>query len=423
MKMSITSARKFYLATVGLFLVTCTQSVLAADWPMFRHDANHTGRTAERVTGTMKHVWSTKLGDKILSSPAVVGGVVYVGSREKVQMRTEGTRITHVEMGALNAVNAKTGKLLWKYVGTSSDPMGWVDSSPAVAGGVIYFCARDGYLYAVTTQGHLKWKYHCKGTNMSSPLVLNGVVYFGSGFPNKEVFAVDAATGKPKWKFETGQMVYSSPAASEGIVYIGSDDGKFYALQAQTGSKKWAYDTTGGVYFSSPMVANGIAYCVPGDYDKNIYAVNASTGKTIWKVSSDSTNNYVCSPALGDGVVYAGTGMPQQKLYALDLKNGKEKWNTLLGSTTGQMFTSSPAVSGKVLFVGAGAANSGEPGSGRILALDAATGKIRGEIPTDEAVVSSPAISNGMLFVGSLGGTLYGVSVGSESSTKAHRKQ
>src|SRR5215469_2763517 len=72
---------------------------------------------------------------------------------------------------------------------------------------------------------------------LSSPVVWNSVVYYGSGDTN--IYALDAATGALKWKFKTGDVVHASPAISDGVLFVGSWDSYFYALEASTGKEKW----------------------------------------------------------------------------------------------------------------------------------------------------------------------------------------
>jgi outer membrane protein assembly factor BamB len=57
---------------------------------------------------------------------------------------------------------------------------------------------------------------------LSSPVVANGAVYFGSGDTN--IYALDAASGALKWKFKTGDVVHASPAISDGILFVGRWD-------------------------------------------------------------------------------------------------------------------------------------------------------------------------------------------------------
>ena len=44
------------------------------------------------------------------------------------------------------------------------------------------------------------------------------------------LYAIDAVTGTEKWRFTTGNDVLSSPAVVNGVVYVGSNDGYLYAL-------------------------------------------------------------------------------------------------------------------------------------------------------------------------------------------------
>ena len=61
----------------------------------------------------------------------------------------------------------------------------------------------------------------------SSPAVANGVVYVGSDDHN--TYALNATTGGKLWSYTTGGQV-SSPAVANGVVYVGSFDGNVYAI-------------------------------------------------------------------------------------------------------------------------------------------------------------------------------------------------
>ncbi len=71
--------------------------------------------------------WTFTANDDVVSSPAVAGTVVYVGSED----------------GNFYAVNRMTGEKLWSYA------MGdQISSSPAVGNGMVYIGSHDGKLYA-----------------------------------------------------------------------------------------------------------------------------------------------------------------------------------------------------------------------------------------------------------------------------------
>jgi outer membrane protein assembly factor BamB len=62
----------------------------------------------------------------------------------------------------------------------------------------------------------------------SSPAVANGLVYVGSY--NGNVYELNAKTGAKLWSYATGNMVESSPVVVNGMVYVGLDDYNVYAF-------------------------------------------------------------------------------------------------------------------------------------------------------------------------------------------------
>ena len=106
---------------------------------------------------------------------------------------------------------------------------------------------------------------------------MNGVVYAGS--QDKNVYALDAYSGKLIWKYATGGSIEDSPAVAGGMLYIESDDGYLYCLNAQSGVLNWHTSVDSNLHFtyanlmltSSPVVTGGIVYI--GSLDGNLYAL------------------------------------------------------------------------------------------------------------------------------------------------------
>lgn len=150
----------------------------------------------------------------------------------------------------------------------SASTAAYINSSPAVANGIVYIGSEDRNVYAFNaTTGTLLWKTPTGDLIHSSPAVANGIVYIGS--TDNKLYAFDAMTGKPRWTLTTGDRIYSSPTVANGIVYVSSQDHKLYALDAITGAILWTY-TTGDAIDSSPAVANGMVYV--GSFDGKVYA-------------------------------------------------------------------------------------------------------------------------------------------------------
>ena len=230
--------RAKYWLLIGSVLLAA-HAADAADAPMFRGDAQHSGSYEGRGVAALGGVkWTFRSGGQFIASPAVASDTVYQGGTD----------------GFLYALARASGALKWKF-----ETRGRIVSSPAVAGGAVYFLSYDGNLYAVdAASGALKWKFatggekrfsarHLHGSEpaaetapdpwdcyLSSPTVWNGAVYFGSS--DSFVYAVDAASGTLRWKFKTGDVVHASPAMAGGVLFIGSWDTYFYALDAATGA-------------------------------------------------------------------------------------------------------------------------------------------------------------------------------------------
>jgi FOG: WD40-like repeat len=354
----------------------------------FRANPAHTGVfNAPGPSAFHKVKWQFQAKAQILSSPTVAGNTVYFGSNDH----------------RLYAVDLETGAKKWEF---KTD--GRVASSPAVSNGLIYFPSYDSNFYALdAASGKLKWKFKTDGERrftakhlhgvepaaervpdpfdfyLSSPLVANGSVFFGSG--DSSVYALDATTGSLKWKFKTGDVVHASPAYADGTLFTGSWDTYFYALDAETGKEKWRFKTgedheiynqTG--LQASPAVADGVVYF--GCRDSKFYAVDAKSGRQLWAFSNKGSW-VINSAAIKDGKVYFATS-DTGLLRALDAKTGGEFFT--LDFNHWPMF-SSPAIAGNMMYLGSH--------QGRLLAIDLTTQKLAWYFETDAAKKNGPALT------------------------------
>ena len=348
---------------------------------MFHHDLKHTGYTESPAPNTNQTLWNYTTGSWVGSSPAVVGGIVYVGSGD----------------GNVYALNATTGAKIWKY--TTGDA---VFSSPAVADGKVYIGSGNMYqglgngaIYCLdASSGAFVWNFTTRPWVESCPAVADGVVFVGSG--DRNVYALNATTGTEIWSYKTGGWVVSSPAVVGGVVFVGSNDTKVYALNAYTGARIWSY-ATGGWVDSSPAVADGVVFV--GSCDRNVYALNAATGTLIWNFT---TGYWVeSSPAVVGGVVYVGSD--DWDVYALNASTGAYIWNY---ATVGVVLSSPGVADGKVYV---GSWNGwGDIGLAPFYCLNASTGAFIWSYETNAPTIDgSPAVADGVVFVGSDDGTVY----------------
>ena len=190
----------------------------------------------------------------ISSSPAVSNDTVYIGSDD----------------GRIYALDATTGELRW-----TKDTDGTELSSPAVVGEIVYISWSDmvgvyksgGVTAFFTSTGGVAWKIRAGSGAGSSPSVSRGVLYVG--LADSTVNAYDATRGGLLWERALGGGVGSKPAIADKLLYIGSGDGRVYGLDKPTGQELWSYKT-GDEVASSPAITDGVLYV--GSADGNVYA-------------------------------------------------------------------------------------------------------------------------------------------------------
>jgi len=419
---------------------TFASAVHAQDSPMFRNDPVHSG-IYKAGPSSFHHVkWTFRSHGEVNSTPAIVNGFVYVGSND----------------GNLYSLDEQTGVVKWTFTSKARIP-----SSPAVADGLVYFGSYDGTFYAVhATDGKLEWKFSNSGERryagthlhgsipvgetmpdpfdvyLSSPVVWDGTVYFGSGDGN--IYALDAHTGSIHWKFQTGDVVHASPAIADGKLFVGSWDSYFYSLDAATGKELWRFKTGDdpdihnrvGIQ-SSATVSGGTVYF--GCRDSNLYALDADTGHMRWHFSNHGSW-VITSPVVREGKVYFATS-DSATLHVLDAHDGQS-----LGSLKFQWpFFGSPSIAGNALYL------AGQ--DGKLIAIDLASRKTLWTFQTegsrknlaglsnsegdpdyqsafaslfyDDAIIgvakmhsvgmilTSPVVSDNIVFIGSTDGNLY----------------
>jgi outer membrane protein assembly factor BamB len=129
-------------------------------------------------------------------------------------------------------------------------------------------------------------------------------LFFGSSVDGR-IHCQNLSDGQDVWTFFTDAPVRLAPMVADGRVFIGSDDGWVYCLSAKDGSVVWKLRAgpnderilaRGRMISRWPvrtgvLVDDGIAYFGAGVFPHEnvyLYAVEAATGKVIWRNDSIS---------------------------------------------------------------------------------------------------------------------------------------
>ncbi|MDB5393361.1 MAG: quinonprotein alcohol dehydrogenase [Rhodospirillales bacterium] len=181
---------------------------------------------------------------------------------------------------------------------------------------------------------------------------------------------VFAADGGPDLK---------QPAGKEWPAVAGSWDNSRYSTlkQIDTANVKtlggaWVHKFDGETSRASPVIADGMMFITAGAH---VYAFNPATGEQIWAFQPEAaTSGMYKGVAVGAGLVYVG--LSNGHIVALKEKTGELVWTGAVSDDPplkGQALPAGPTyVNGMVI---TGMANGDYGLAGRIVALDAKTGK------------------------------------------------
>jgi len=155
---------------------------------------------------------------------------------------------------------------------------------------------------------------------------------------------------KLKWAFgfDGDVTAFAPPTVIDGQIFVGSAAGLIHAMRADTGCLQWVYQANGPVRSSILVAPVGRKHALLfGDMTGWFYALDAETGKLLWKVqveTHDSTR-LTGGPAAWDGTVYVPVASWEEtragdpdyacctfrgSLVALRIGDGKQLWKTYM---------------------------------------------------------------------------------------------
>lgn len=388
-----------------------------ADWTQFRlQDTNNVA-----IAGTMQTSWKISTGGAFSSSPAIAGGVLYVGNNS----------------GLLSAIDPQTGRTLWTYraanplmsapivyqnavivgEGDENSPQGASPSHPIRVG------KPPSALIALDRHtGKVLWKVALPGSGMPTPAIIGGVLVHHNGAGH--VMAIDPRTGHVFYDRDLhsiASMVAAVPMANGFFVTTGVDSNAVWMLNSKDGSVVWqsAFSPTASGIGDCPPVTDGTRiYCnyvmppssaVPIQTERQAtfraYAIDAVNGKRLWDTPLDTgvlpKRNESAIPLLADGTLYMGSSL-SPTIHAIDPATGAVKW---------VMRTHGPVKGG---IVDAGGTLYFGDLAGYVWAVKASNGSVVGvknmHTPFN---VASPIVAGQTLIIGSRGGTLAAVPLAS----------
>ena len=261
---------------------------------------------------------------------------------------------------------------------------------PTLGYGKMFLAQQKGLFFALNAKtGLVSWRKSLGRCAASSPTVGRGVVYqsymhrvvCSQDQPGADGFVVawDAKTGRERWRYKT-EPVESSPLLHGNRLFVGSWDNAVHAINAKTGKRIWRFQASNQVNTSAAWWKGRIFIA---DDSGTLYALSAKTGKLLWS-SGAGTEFWYATPTVAYGRVYIGN--TDGTMYVYGAKTGNLLWAKPLGT----YIYGAAAVYKRKVFVGTY--------DGKFYALDAATGDTRWVRNANGAVHAAPTVMDGLVY-------------------------
>lgn len=228
--------------------------------------------------------------------------------------------------GTVHAIMKSDGTEAWQFkTGGEKQWDTWDHrlSTPTVDHERIYFGSGDHYIYGLNKRnGAFRWKVKTGGI-IHSEAALDGDKVIVGSYDGK-LYGVDRANGKLLWTFKTVGNAYfrngaiaGSPLVADGVAYFGSRDYNLYGVLTSTGTGAWNYRTASWVV-SKPLLLDGNLYITNSDAP-GLMAIGEKSGREKWKTPLN-LNSY--GRSVGIGTTYVATSAQDGRVYLMKRDGG-----------------------------------------------------------------------------------------------------
>ena len=169
-------------------------------------------------------------------------------------------------------------------------------------------------------------------------------------FPTEApLMALNAETGAERWQLDTPAIFWEdSLSLTLDDILVAGENGRLLAISPKSGIGEWEVNLDGDMLFP-PFLDRYVLFTPTSQADaKNstgtaIFALNASTGETLWRYKTKSKN--LITPARGKDLVFvAGNSESASSLYAFSAAKGELRWEYSLDDHVKSLFANDEMV-------------------------------------------------------------------------------
>ena len=190
------------------------------------------------------------------------------------------------------------------------------------------------------------WDSDKAGLGYSGFTIQDGILFTMGAFDKSEsLLAFNADSGDKLWSIKVGELLTNgwgdgprmSPSVSEGKVYALGGKGNLICVDIKSGKKLWqkslVHDLGGKVpgwgYTESVLIDNGKIICTPGGEKGTLAALDANSGRTLWRTTDFTDGAQYSSPI---AVTHRGQAqyvqLVMKNVVGVDPQNGSILWKS-----------------------------------------------------------------------------------------------
>jgi len=242
------------------------EPLLIGDRLVIPTDADPNGHVYSFNVASGELQWKLAFEKGVATSPLLVGDCV----------------VAVTAVGEVVAIDAKSGKVVWRKA-----PAGALQSltsipSPAAAGTRIFVADNTDKIFALdATTGATVWRGTLAARPNTALVVVGSSVVVGTADGYLNWIASDSGKVRKRMRLEEGRP-YGTPILASPLLFVlaAGTKGNLLALDAESGAVRWKQETPKEWTTYRPLVAG--ANVIVGDEDKNLCAFDRASGAMRW---------------------------------------------------------------------------------------------------------------------------------------------